>query len=193
MRRNSAGWLRLITATLILFNSACAQDSSRLGKEYVKEQEQVAKSTVLFNNEKFLVPLQNLETLKIASVHFSNVYANDFDSLLNKYSKIQSFNGREYIRTKNINALDGDLKLFNTIIIQLTEEDLKNPQIISFVISSQALKNVIVAYNGKGSDLVKLNDITGPLVWTEKKSSVAAMYAAQAIFGGVAISGKSPA
>jgi len=189
MRRNSGAGFSLILLALTLLNSACAQNTA--GLEYVKEEQKVEKSTVLFNNDKYLVPLQNLETLKIASVHFSNAYNRDFDSLLNKYSKIQSFNGEEYIHTKTLNALAGDLKLYNTIVIELSEEDLKNPQIINFVVTTQAIKNVIVSYNGKSSELVKLNDVTAPVVWTEKKSPIAASFAAQAIFGGVAVTAKS--
>ena len=177
-------WLILLAFTL--FNSACAQNK---GKEYVKEEQKVSESIVLLNNDKYLVPLLNLETLKIASVHFSCKYATGFDSLLNKYSKVQSFKGGDYL-LKNLNTLTEDLKLYNTIIVQLDDADLKKAQVISFIISTQTLKNVIVIFNGKGNGLAKLNDVTAPVIWTKCITDVAAFYCAQAIFGGVAIPNK---
>jgi len=186
MRRSRRSGLWVILLAFTLLNSACAQNK---GKEYAKEEEKVAKSIVLLNNDKYLVPLRDLETLQIASVHFSAKYAKGFDSLLNKYSKVQSFNGEEYLH-RNINTLSVDLKLYNTIIMQLTDADLTNPRIIGFIIANQALKNIIVALNGKGTGLAKLNEVTAPVIWTDRTTDVAALYTAQVIFGGVAVTNK---
>src|SRR5476649_1575538 len=107
MRRSRLCGVWAILLGFALLNSACAQNA---GKKYVKEEEKVAKSIVLLNNDKYLVPLRELETLKIASVNFSGKYASGFDSMLNKYSKVQSFKGNDYLH-KNINTLTEDLKL----------------------------------------------------------------------------------
>ena len=186
MRRSRRCGAWAILLGFALLNSACAQNA---GKKYVKEEEKVAKSIVLLNNDKYLVPLRELETLKIASVNFSGKYVAGFDSMLNKYSKVQSFKGNDYLH-KNINTLSEDLKLFNTIIIQLDDADLSNPKILNFITTNQTLKNIIVAFNGKGKELTKLNDVIAPLIWTDEKTKVAALYSAQAIFGGVAIANK---
>src|SRR5471030_2714692 len=125
-----------ILTVFVLFNSACAQDPSSIGKAYVKEEKQAEESTVLLNNASFLIPLQNLDQLKIASVHFSNQYAAGFDSLLNKYSKVVLFNGNDYSGIKTLDNLTADLKWYNTIIVQLNEADLSNPVIINFINSN---------------------------------------------------------
>ncbi|MDB5111619.1 MAG: beta-N-acetylglucosaminidase [Mucilaginibacter sp.] len=187
MRKNKCRCFYIILLAFILFNSACAQSP---GLAYVNEEEKVEKSIVLLNNDKYLVPLRSLETLKAASVHFSNRFAAGFDSLLNKYSKVDPFSGDDYLRTKSMAKLAEDLKLYNTIIVQLTDADLINPQIINFIITAQTLKNIIVVFNGQGIALAKLNDVTAPVIWTERTSEVAAFYSAQAIFGGVAITSK---
>ena len=109
----------------------CAKPSP-VGKAYVDEEHLAEQSTVLLNNGSYLIPLQNLEQLKIASVHFSNTYAAGFDSLLNKYEKITVFDGNSYIAPKSLDDLSNDLRMFNTIIIQLNESDLSNPQLASF-------------------------------------------------------------
>ncbi|HEY9195623.1 MAG TPA: serine hydrolase, partial [Mucilaginibacter sp.] len=79
---------------------------------------------------------------------------------------------------------------YNTIIIQVNEADLNNQQLIDFINTNQKVKSVIIAAFGNGALLTRLNDITTPLVWTERISSVSAAYAAQVIFGGVPVTQK---
>ena len=73
-----------------------------------------AKATVLLNNAQGLVPLQNLDQAKVASVHFGLPYAANCDSLLNKYAKVETFNGADYARANNMAGLADALKFFNT-------------------------------------------------------------------------------
>jgi CubicO group peptidase (beta-lactamase class C family) len=190
MRKGNWRFYTLIISGFILFNSTCAQNPPSIGQAYVNEEHLVEKSTVLLNNAAYLIPLQNLGELKIASVHFSNLYASGFDSLLNKYSKADSFNGRYYSGTKSLDDLSSDLKLYNTLVIQLNDADLNNPLIINFINASQKNKNVVIALFGSSNALVKLNKVTVPIIWCERISPVSAFYSAQAIFGGVAITQK---
>ncbi len=187
MRRNKYNCSLFILLAFTLFHSACAQNA---GQAYVKEERLVEKSTVLLNNENYFVPLRGLSKLKIASIHFSNKYSKGFDSLLNKYTKVQSFSIADYLGGKNINNLAADVKLYNTLIIQLNEADLNNPQIVSFITDNQSLKNVVVAYFGAGAAIAKLNGVTAPIIYSERVSPVAAYFSAQAIMGGVAITQK---
>ncbi|MDN5285358.1 MAG: beta-N-acetylglucosaminidase [Mucilaginibacter sp.] len=182
----------LVLLGFALFNTACAQNPPLIptGQAYVNEERLAEHSTVLFNNSKYLVPLKDLDQLKIASVHFSNQYATIFDSLLNKYSKVQAFDGTAYTGSKSLIDLSSDLKWYNTIILQLSDADLNNPQIIDFINSNQKLKNVIIAAFGGGTVLSKLSNVTAPIVWSERATPVAAVYSAQAIFGGLPITQK---
>jgi len=189
MKRNKQGFIPALLL-FILFHSACAQNPSA-GVSYVNEEKQVQNSTVLLNNASYLVPLQNLQSLKIASVHFSYQYTTEFDSLLNKYSKVDAFNGNDYqTGLKNITNLALDLKWYNTIIVELGPADLNNPQVISFILQTQQLKNVVIALFGSGSSFAKLNDVTAPVIWCERVSPVSADFSAEAIFGGVAVNQK---
>lgn len=172
----------------ILFNSACAQNPP--GLAYVNEEKQVAQATVLLNNDKYLIPLQNLADAKIASIHFSSNYYTAFDSLLNKYTKVQTFNGGAYMGVKSLNDLTQDLKFYNTLIVQVNDADLNNPQIINFITTNQTLKKLIVAFNGLGVSLNKLNNVIAPIIWSDRVSTISAYYSAQAIFGGVPITQK---
>lgn len=174
-----------------LLNSACAQTSHTKNLDYVTDEHAVEKATVLYNNTSQFIPLQNLEQIKVASVHFSYAYAQPFDSLLSKYTKVASFNGGDYgSGAKTLDNLSDDLKMYNTLIVELTDNDVSNQQILNFVANNHKLKNVLVAFFGNGKSLLKLNDWGMPLLLSEKTSPVSAMFAAQALFGGVAVTQK---
>jgi CubicO group peptidase (beta-lactamase class C family) len=187
MRKNNWWLCTLVLSGFILVQSACAQNPPFSGQAYVNEEKQVEKATVLFNNDQQLVPLSDLGELKIASIHFTYQYTTAFDSLLNKYAAIQTFNGADYTSVKTVDELSFDTRLFNTIIVQLTDADLDNPQIIGFVNDSKKIKNVVVAFFGDGKNLAKLNSVDAPIIWCSRPSEVAAFYSAQAIFGGVPV------
>ncbi|MES2425673.1 MAG: serine hydrolase [Bacteroidota bacterium] len=187
MNENKPNCFLSILLAFILFNSACAQTP---GLAYLKEEKLVESSTVLLNNDNYLIPLRNIGNLKIASIHLSNTFATAFDSLLNKYAKVQSFSVAGYLGKQNFVHLTTDLKPYNTLIVQLNEADLDKPELIKFITDNQHIKNVIVAYFGKGSALDKLNEVTAPILYAERGSVIAAYFSAQAIFGGTAITQK---
>ncbi|TSD63897.1 serine hydrolase [Inquilinus sp. KBS0705] len=187
MRKNKGGACLLVLLGFVLFNSACAQNPPFLGKAYVDEQNLVAQSTILLNNEKQLIPLQHLDAIKVASIHFAGTYAAGFDSLLNKYTQVLSVNGNDYLGPKTLDNLTMDTKFYNTLIIHLTDADLNNPQIFGFINNNQKLKNVIISLVGSSQALARLNDVTVPIVWSERQSVVSAFYNSQAIFGGVPV------
>jgi CubicO group peptidase (beta-lactamase class C family) len=190
MSRNKGNCVWAILLLFVLFNSACAQQPIPYGKAYVMEENLVQNSTVLLNNASYSIPLQNLGSLKIADVYFSNQFATGFDSLANKYTKVDAFNGSTYTGIKNLNDLSSDLKWYNIIIIQLNAADANNPQIINFIAQTQKVKYVMVALFGSGSSLAQLDGINSPVIWSERVSVVSAFFSAQAIFGGVPITQK---
>ena len=188
--RRSNWFCTLILSAFVLFHSACAQNPPFTGMAYVDEVNLVQKSTYLLNNAAFTIPLQNLDQQKIASVHFSNTYAAGFDSLLNKYDKVAAFNGNLYTAPKSFDDLSADLKWYNTLIVQLNETDLANPQIADFISYNQKIKTVIIALFGSSNTLIKLNNLNLPVIWCERISPVSAYFSAEAIFGGVAVTQK---
>jgi CubicO group peptidase (beta-lactamase class C family) len=175
---------------LVLFSVACAQTPHQQNLRYVKDELQVQKTTVLLNNAQQQIPLQNLDVQKVASVHFMYALSAPFDSLLNKYSRVDSFNGSDYMGAKTVYNLSDDLKMYNTIIVELTEADLNNTQVMNLITSTQKLKNLVLVVFGNGSALKKLGDVTAPVIWSEAVTSVSASFCAQGIFGGQAFTQK---
>lgn len=184
MKKNSRNFFFFLLSGIVLLNSACAQQPPFTGKAYVQEERSVEQSTVLLNNENKIIPLQGLENAKVASIRFSNPYAVAFDSLLNKYARVASFNGNDYMGAKSIDMLAMDTKFYNTLIVQVNDVDLTNPQILGFITTHQKLKNLIIAYWGNGSSLSKLNEVTAPIIFSARVTPVSASYLAQVIFGG---------
>ncbi|GAA4320499.1 hypothetical protein GCM10023149_19800 [Mucilaginibacter gynuensis] len=190
MRKNKYGYVPLVLLLFVLFNSACAQNPPMTAMAYLKEETTVENSIVLLNNEQQTVPLQKLDEVKIASINFSNTYNVAFDSLLTRYAKVQQFKGTDYLGPKNINTLALDLKFYNTLIIQVTDIDLNNPQVLGFIKANQKIKNVVVALFGNGNSLALLEDFTSPILWSEQVTPVSSSVMAQAIFGGVPVTQK---
>jgi len=189
MRKNKPFGFTIILSAFVLFNSACAQNPYS-GEAFLTEQREVKTSTVLLNNQKDLIPLKDLAQKKIVSIRFSNIFAAGFDSLLNNYAKVETVKGTDYLGAKSIDDLSRDVKLYNTLIVQLNEADIVNPKIIDFIKANQKLKNMIVAYFGQGTQLANLNDFKGPIICAERITPVSSNFVAQAIFGGVAITQK---
>ena len=187
MRKNKWRFCLLALTGFILIHSACAQNPPLTGQAFVNEEKAVEKSTVLLNNAQNQIPLKELSQLTIASIHFSYPYAAVFDSLLNKYSSIESFDGMAYVGLPGQGVLDFDTKLYNTLILQLTDADMANPQIVSFIGENRHSKNLVIAYFGDGSSLAKLESVNSPIIFSKKSSPVSAIFSAQAIFGGIAI------
>ncbi|TFF38445.1 serine hydrolase domain-containing protein [Mucilaginibacter psychrotolerans] len=189
MTKNRQRIYLLLLSGFVIFNSACAQNPPN-GKAFLQEQKAAEQSTVLLNNDKQIIPLQNLDVAKIASIRFSGAYTAAFDSLLNKYARVDLFKGNDYLGLKSLDALSLDTKFYNTLIVQLADADLNNPQILDFITTNQKLKNVVVSLLGSDKSLAKLNEVAGPLLWSTQVTPVSAMFSAQAIFGGVAVTQK---
>ncbi|MHB1179471.1 MAG: serine hydrolase domain-containing protein [Daejeonella sp.] len=184
-----AGSAILIAAVVcILSASACAQPTEhRNNEKYLNEQKSIAQSTVLLNNSANIVPLRNIEGLKIASVNIGSPYSNVFDSILNKYALVKSFSATAYNSGANtLDDLSDDLKFYNTIVIQVTEQSLDDPNTLFFILDNQKNKQIILSLAGDAGKLKLLDAVTAPIIWSEKSSAEYSDFAAQLIFGGVA-------
>ncbi len=182
--------------------TACAQaGNNRKNDTFIKEKIIVEQSTVLLNNSTQFIPLKNLDKLKIASVNIGSPEASVFDSILNKYALVNSFNSGEYRDELSMDDLSDDLKFYNTVIIQVTDQSLNDPRTLPFILDIQKNKQVILSLSGDVRIIKMLEELNAPLIWSEHKSGKSANFAAHLIFGGVSslaklrsdVSGKYPA
>lgn len=185
-RKCIGGLLWLIT----ILSTACAQTPHQQNQGFLAAKRSIESSTVLLNNQNQLVPIKNLDQQKIASIHFGFENATVFDSLLNKYTKVQSFDAASYAGSRTLDNLSFDLKFYTTVIVQLNKQDLDNPALPSFLSELGQRKNLIIACFGASQLRPEFDLLKGVILWSPINSPVAANYAAQMVFGGVAANQK---
>lgn len=169
--------------------SACAQDH-RKNEDLLKTNNNILQHTVLLNNQSAVIPILSLEDKTIASVSLAYPYQSAFDSLLNKYTKITSFNSSAYNAYPELYKLEDDLKFYNTVIISIQDEQIATPRFINFINSITKSKKVIIALFGGGKSLTAFDTINAPIIWCETKSVASAEIVPQIIFSGIAASQK---
>ena len=181
--------LLLITSLLSLTSCAYSQDHLK-NEKWLIEVKAAAQATVILNNQNGSVPITSLEGLKIASINLGFNHSVVFDSLLNKYEKVDHFNGNTYAATSSLNALLDDIKYFNTLILEVSDASVFDQTVLNFILEVEKKRRVIIALFGDGRSLVKLDKAVSPIIWCEKHTPESASFVAQVVFGGVAVNNK---
>ena len=176
--------LFLLLALLSFTQCTYSQDHVN-NEKWLNEEKSAAQATVLLNNGNQQIPFTALEDLKIASIDLGFSHSVVFDSLLNKYEKVDHFNANTYIAARSLNVLLDDIKYYNTVILELSDASVFDQRVLNFILEAEKKRNVIIALFGDGRSLVKLDVIKSPILWSEKHTPEAASFVAQAIFGGI--------
>ncbi len=145
------------------------------------------------------LPLHSLDKKTIASVAIGATEKNIFQNTLDKYAPIQDF---QIAKDGNFTDLKEKLKNYNTIIIgvqnpgnKLSKNAVFNASIISFINSITATnKTVVVTVFGNPYSVENLTNIAAinTVVMSYEDNQYTQQYSAEAIFGGIAATGKLP-
>lgn len=187
MKKHYLLFIEAITLVLIVIISMSADIDEPVTTKWLAKSRSLEFSTILFNNEKNLIPLADLEHQKIACVSLGTSYPKEFSSILKKYSEITSFILSNTNQALALDTLNADLKFFNTVILEVTEVSLSNVPVQNFISELQKMKQVIIVAYGDPKGLPFLNTITCPTIWMSQNTPESAIYAGQAVFGGIAI------
>jgi len=171
---------------LILFlafvsTTACTQEQNTQAK-----LKAVESGVVVLNNNKGQIPLKNVKDLKIASIDLGFPDSAVFDSIAGKYWMLKSFRGDTITSSEGFNILHMKLKLFNTVILKLSDRSTFSSSLLRFVSELENQSNVIFVLSGDGAKLVKLDKIKSPIIWNKQLTPESASVSAQIIFGGMA-------
>lgn len=189
MRKNNlAGIIATSFIALFTFN-ACAQNHQQ-NQQTLSLLRTISSNTVLLNNQENTIPLIDLDKKNIASVSLGFAFHSTFDSLLNKYTKVNSFSSDQYLSSTTLNDLEDDLKYFNLVIISLPVSAVNDPRNTSFINSLAKSKKIIIALFGETGSLLAFDGLTAPLIWANQNNEEAAITIPQMIFGGIGISKK---
>jgi CubicO group peptidase (beta-lactamase class C family) len=185
MNKNKLTSIIASLLSLVFTLSACAQDHQK-NENRLKTINLIAKSTVLLNNQKKIIPIVGLADKHFVSINlgFNNQIA--FDSLLNKYADVKSLDANVYKDSTTLNDLEDDLKYYTTVIIALTDEMTSSGKYLNFITNMAKSKDVIVALFGEGKSLAIFDQLNIPIVWTPQVNAESAMVVPQIIFGGIA-------
>ena len=189
MKQNRLFISGIVSFCIALCLTACAQDHKENNKK-LELINLVSRSTVLLNNHDAIVPITNLANKTIASVSLEYEFSTVFDSLANKYGNVASFSAAVYKDSTNLYKLEEDLKFYNTILISIDNEHVKDAKFINFINSIAKAKQVVVSFFGNGNDLKSFDNLQIPIIWSGANTIEAAALVPQYIFGGIAAENK---
>ncbi|MGB8704810.1 MAG: glycoside hydrolase family 3 N-terminal domain-containing protein [Gillisia sp.] len=159
------------------------------------------KSLTVLRNENEILPLKQLDSLRIAAVSFGDEKDSVFVKTLKLYTKITAFHLDENSTSAAIDSVRQALKDYNTLIVAVHDHS-KYPRNDSrfseaekgFLTELSEKPNSIISFFKNPYSLVDFKNIekAGALVLTYQDNENAEDFAAQLIFGGVGANGKLP-
>lgn len=159
--------------------------------KYLKEIEAAASSTVLLNNSGNIIPLKRPDRDRVVSVNINADFSVSFIEMLNRYAHVQGIDIKEEsVNTKGLRELDKKIKGYRTVIFRVTDESLLNPVLLKYIVESRKKHQVIISITGNREILKRLDGFREPVIFSGINSESSAVFSAQAIFGGYAVSSK---
>ncbi|PRY48865.1 CubicO group peptidase (beta-lactamase class C family) [Arcticibacter pallidicorallinus] len=175
--------------TVSSFASSCHNPSLT----WLEQMRASRQSTVLLQNDSSFVPVIDLDKKRFASVNIGSENATMFDSIANKYTTVDRFSAEAYSSQPNLNSLSADLKLYNAVIVQVSQQAIYRESTLRFLQDMERSKQLIVVLYSTASTLAHLDSLKSPVIWSASDSPSSASFTAQLIFGGTAASSKLPA
>jgi beta-glucosidase-like glycosyl hydrolase/CubicO group peptidase (beta-lactamase class C family) len=163
---------------------------------------QIAENSVtLLSNKNSLLPLQRLDTLKIASLVIGDSLVDEFQTRMNDYANVTHFNMSMLSKDSVISAIYPKLKGYNLVIIGVSHT-LTKP-VDTFNMKQVAIKMIdtiakhyptVIDFFSDPYLLAYLPQIKNAraIVMSYQNLPYTQDYSAQAIFGGIACKGRLP-
>jgi beta-glucosidase-like glycosyl hydrolase/CubicO group peptidase (beta-lactamase class C family) len=158
-------------------------------------------SMTLLKNDKHLLPLKSLDSLKIASVSLGLEDENTFHKSIANYGPIKHFGLAHDAKKREVDSLFSKLKDYNLVIIQLNKSTLKPDK--NYGVSNQSLMIIDSISSMKRTIGVFFNNpyVMNALKTPSRLESILMAYeytvftqkaAADAIFGAIKVNGRLP-
>jgi serine-type D-Ala-D-Ala carboxypeptidase len=175
---------------IFLFTFLSANIDEPITSGWLSESEKLQANTVLLKNPRQLVPLVELERRKIAALNVGAVFETAFTTTLRRYADVKSFSLVNTNLQSSIDSVQTALAGFNTVVIQLAEGVLTDVNFRTLLHHLSQSKDVIIVAYGKANQLQFLDHFNGAVIWTPANNPDAAIYTAQTVFGGIALTAK---
>ena len=161
----------------------------------------VAASLTLLKNDKDLLPLKQLESLKIASVSIGAEEKTGFQKMLSLYTKVEHFRLPVDADSSEIAEVKEELQEYNLVIAGVHDQS-KYPRnnlnfssaVVDLISELSAKENTIISFFKNPYVLDKIDNIenASALLLTYQDSELSEKMAAELIFGGIGANGKLP-
>lgn len=168
---------------LFLIMCSFSLPSQRISKNNLQERKLTEQRIVLLKNESNSIPIQHLESSKIALL--SNLVSKNYiEETLEKYAKITRFN---FDTTLASPSEKEQLSTYTVIIVALhTTTDVRNLRALKL-----PENKIIIAFSRKiATEFLSTKEKYSALLFTPDSNQLSQEYSAQLIFGGIAAKGK---
>lgn len=161
----------------------------------------VENSLTLLRNKDELIPIGHLEQMHIASLVIGDTLENEFQKMLSKYAQVDHYALASRNLTDTLDTLIMKLQMYDVVIVSI--HDLSSKRVKNYGVT-QPLLDLIGVLNEHTKVVVNLFESpyglsrmpgfenVNTVLFSFERSAVSQRLSAQAIFGGVAISGTLP-
>ena len=158
-------------------------------------------SLTLLQNKNDIIPIQHLDSVKIASLSLGYKDITIFQQTLSNYAEIKHFGLDKEAKKSAYDTVMNELKNYNLVIVHLGNTNNKpdkdfglTPQVMNLLKALIQQTRVIVNVAANPYILAKMDSIqfADGIVMSYEDNDLSETYAAQLIFGGVAATGKLP-
>jgi beta-N-acetylhexosaminidase len=171
------------------------QNNSNTPESELKKRQQIEASLTLLENKKQLIPLDRLDTLKIAALSVGDKYSTAFQQMLANYTAVDFYNLPEKFTEKDLDNLKTKLKAYNLVIAGIHSFNDVSSELQSLIGYLGNEKTSVLTCFCTPADIGGLKMISkfSGLIIAYQNEPLVQELAAQLIFGGIGASGKLPA
>eukprot|EP01029_Cantina_marsupialis_P013294 TRINITY_DN2947_c0_g1_i1.p1 TRINITY_DN2947_c0_g1~~TRINITY_DN2947_c0_g1_i1.p1 ORF type:complete len:1037 (-),score=43.31 TRINITY_DN2947_c0_g1_i1:2602-5712(-) len=168
---------------------------------FILRRKLTEQAITLVKNERNLLPLKRLDTLKIASVAMGASIRNRYQEYLGRYTDIDFFQIEKNATPKEFNLLKEKLGKYNLVIVSKHDNDSRarkkfgiTPQTVDFLSALSKEKQVIfdLFANPYALNLYENTEGLKSILVSYQDNRETQMASAQIIFGGLAAKGRLP-
>ena len=175
-------------------------DLNSSGAELINRKLTEASLTLLRNKDS-IIPLQNLDTLRIASLSLGYKELNLFQQTLSNYAPVKHFGIDKDAKNEEFDSVLNSLKKYNLVIVHINNTNNKpntnfglTPKVTAMLNAVMKQSRVIINVAANPYILAKMDSLQNAdgLIMSYEDNEYSESYSAQLIFGGIAASGKLP-
>lgn len=155
----------------------------------LKKRQQIEASLTLLENKNNLIPLDRLDTLRIAALSVGSESVTEFQHMLANYTKVDFFNLSANFGSAELETLKSKLNGFNLIVAGIHQSS-NSAEYLKLINYLNQEKTSVVTCSHKAEGFINLEGKPDGLIVAFDNDSLTQSLSAQLIFGGVGAKGK---